>query len=245
MANADERLTTLNRTVSPSSPLCARRPSLPWTPSTRTVPTPPGRTFRRIGRCPGCRDRADQSSGHEGLGDLSILRRSRPRLLGFTEQFSVSVDHISQDQTDALLEHASEQEVFDLRLPYTSSKWRCACHQSLKRCSLPGGLPMIGSRVSPDVMDASTLPPVYDRFAATVVRQSSVEPMVTELVRLRCAQYHDCRLCGSARLVAAVRAGLSEDMVVMLGDYESTNWCSRWKTALRLTDRDHQSDEHP
>lgn len=95
---------------------------------------------------------------------------------------------------------------------------------------------MIGSRVSPDVMDASTLPPVYDRFAATVVRQSSVEPMVTELVRLRCAQYHDCRLCGSARLVAAVHAGLSEDMVVMLGDYESTDWCSRWKTALRLTD---------
>jgi hypothetical protein len=36
--------------------------------------------------------------------------------LGFTEQFSVSVDHISQDQTDALLEHASEQEVFDFAI---------------------------------------------------------------------------------------------------------------------------------
>jgi len=29
-------------------------------------------------------------------------------------------------------------------------------------------------------------------FAAAVVRMSSVDPITTELVRLRCAHYHDC-----------------------------------------------------
>jgi hypothetical protein len=29
-------------------------------------------------------------------------------------------------------------------------------------------------------------------FAASVVRLSAVDPVTTELVRLRCAHYHDC-----------------------------------------------------
>jgi hypothetical protein len=33
--------------------------------------------------------------------------------LAFTEQFSTSVDHISDEEVNALLEHSSEQEVFD------------------------------------------------------------------------------------------------------------------------------------
>jgi hypothetical protein len=33
--------------------------------------------------------------------------------LAFTEQFSTSVEHISDEEVSALLEHASEQEVFD------------------------------------------------------------------------------------------------------------------------------------
>lgn len=95
---------------------------------------------------------------------------------------------------------------------------------------------MITSRLSPAVMEASQLPPVYDEFAATVVRRSSVDPLITELVRLRCARYHDCRLCGSVRLVDAVSAGMSEAVVSALGDYENSDFDPRWKAALRLTD---------
>jgi hypothetical protein len=31
------------------------------------------------------------------------------------------------------------------------------------------------------------------QFAASAVRLDSVEPVTTELVRLRCASYHNCR----------------------------------------------------
>ena len=95
---------------------------------------------------------------------------------------------------------------------------------------------MITSRLSPAVMDSSELPHAYEEFAATVVRRNSVDPMITELVRLRCAHYHDCRLCGSVRLVDAVRAGLDEQVVSTIDSYETSDFDPRWKAALRLTD---------
>jgi alkylhydroperoxidase family enzyme len=95
---------------------------------------------------------------------------------------------------------------------------------------------MTTSRLPAAVMESSALPPVYEEFAATVVRRGSVDPLITELVRLRCARYHDCRLCGSVRLVDAVSAGMSEEVVAALGDYERSDFDPRWKAALRLTD---------
>ena len=95
---------------------------------------------------------------------------------------------------------------------------------------------MIVPRLSPAVLDASALPPIYDEFAATVVRCNSVDPFITELVRLRCAHYHDCRLCGSVRLVDAVNAGLDERIVGMIDDYEASDFDPSWKAALRLAD---------
>ena len=95
---------------------------------------------------------------------------------------------------------------------------------------------MITSRLSPAVMDSSELPHAYEEFAATVVRRNSVDPMITELVRLRCAHYHDCRLCGSVRLVDAVRSGLDEQVVSTIDSYETSDFDPRWKAALRLTD---------
>ena len=90
--------------------------------------------------------------------------------------------------------------------------------------------------MSPTVMDSSELPEAYDEFAATVVRRNAVDPMITELVRLRCAHYHDCRLCGGVRLVAAVDMGLDEQVVATIDDYENSDFDPRWKAALRLTD---------
>ena len=53
-----------------------------------------------------------------------------------------------------------------------------------------------GSR-SPRVSDGvKAAPPLRDALAAwqaAVVRLAAVDPVTTELVRLRCARYHDCR----------------------------------------------------
>lgn len=73
-------------------------------------------------------------------------------------------------------------------------------------------------------------------FAAAAVRADAVDPLVTELVRLRCAQYHDCRLCGSFRVQAALDAGFDEAMYKAIGSYETSTFSPRIKAALRLCD---------
>jgi hypothetical protein len=73
-------------------------------------------------------------------------------------------------------------------------------------------------------------------FAAAVVRADAVDPLVSELVRLRCAQVHDCRLCGSLRLADAMELGLDEAMTAKIARYEDSDLGEAAKAALRLTD---------
>ena len=47
-------------------------------------------------------------------------------------------------------------------------------------------------RVAPGTKgDRSLIGPLMD-FAAAAVRNEAVDPVTTELVRLTCAEYHDC-----------------------------------------------------
>ena len=94
------------------------------------------------------------------------------------------------------------------------------------RITTPSGLPRWGG----DFDDA------IDSFAASVMRATSVDPVITELVRLRCAQYHDCRICGSLRLHEAVEQGVDEATVSMITHYEDSDLSDAAKVALRLAD---------
>jgi hypothetical protein len=73
-------------------------------------------------------------------------------------------------------------------------------------------------------------------FAAAAVRASAVDPFITELIRLRCAQYHDCRLCGSLRLEDARQMGLDEAVAAKIARYETSDLSDDAKAALRLAD---------
>ena len=77
---------------------------------------------------------------------------------------------------------------------------------------------------------------VINSFAASVMRATSIDPVITELVRLRCAQYHDCRLCGSLRLNEAAEQGVDEAIVAMISRYETSELSDAAKAALRLAD---------
>jgi hypothetical protein len=73
-------------------------------------------------------------------------------------------------------------------------------------------------------------------FAASVVNATTVDPIVTELVRLRCAQIHDCRLCGSLRNQAALDQGFDETMQRKIANYQSSDFTPEIIAALRLCD---------
>jgi len=94
------------------------------------------------------------------------------------------------------------------------------------RITTPAGLPTWGGKLD-DAIDA---------FAASVMRATGLDPVITELVRLRCAQYHDCRLCGSLRLREATEQGVDEGIVAKIARYETSDLSDAAKAALRLAD---------
>jgi alkylhydroperoxidase family enzyme len=73
-------------------------------------------------------------------------------------------------------------------------------------------------------------------FERAAVRIQGVDPITTELVRLRCARFHDCRRCQAVRDDAALEAGFDEELGAKIDDYERSDLSARHKAALRLTD---------
>jgi hypothetical protein len=74
------------------------------------------------------------------------------------------------------------------------------------------------------------------QFANATMRLRALDPIVTELVRLKCAEYHDCRQCKSLRLGEAIEAGVDETMAAKVGRFESSDLDERLKVALRFTE---------
>ena len=73
-------------------------------------------------------------------------------------------------------------------------------------------------------------------FAAAAVRADRIDPVITEIVRLRCAGVHDCRLCGSFRVRDALDAGFDETMQKKIGAWENSDFAPAIKAALALCD---------
>jgi hypothetical protein len=90
--------------------------------------------------------------------------------------------------------------------------------------------------LTPGVALNGPLDQAIAKFAAAVVLAKSVDPLITELVRLRCAQIHDCRLCGSLRNEEALEQGFNETMQNQIARYRSSDFSPEIVAALRLCD---------
>jgi AhpD family alkylhydroperoxidase len=77
---------------------------------------------------------------------------------------------------------------------------------------------------------------LLNAYQAAVVRGSALDPVTTELVRLRCARTHHCRICQTLRLADARAAGVDETMAAKVDFYERSDLPERAKVALRVTD---------
>jgi alkylhydroperoxidase family enzyme len=78
---------------------------------------------------------------------------------------------------------------------------------------------------------------LLNQFAPMVGALRALDPVTTEVVRLRGAVQHNCRLCKSLREGAALDAGGTESMYSDIEHYEeSTLLDERHKAALRYVD---------
>jgi len=92
--------------------------------------------------------------------------------------------------------------------------------------------PLIGAPAAGDATQAGQL----TAYQEAVVRGSALDPMTTELVRLRCARTHRCRICQTLRLADARAAGVDNAMTAQIDFYERSDLPDRAKVALRVTD---------
>jgi hypothetical protein len=75
-----------------------------------------------------------------------------------------------------------------------------------------------------------------EEFMRVVARASVLDPLTTELIRLRGATVHHCRLCRSRLSVRALDAAGDDSPFSAIEDFEHSVLSSRHKIALRLTD---------
>jgi alkylhydroperoxidase family enzyme len=78
---------------------------------------------------------------------------------------------------------------------------------------------------------------LFNRFLPGVARLRALDPVTTEIVRLRGATQHNCRLCKSLREGNALDAGGSESLYQQIELYETSDALTdRHKAALRFVD---------
>jgi alkylhydroperoxidase family enzyme len=154
----------------------------------------------------------------------------------FAEQFSADVSAITGQQRARLIKHLGDRAFGVVVLMYIAD--------FVPR--VRAGLEALG--VGPEYLgwvngtiawDQSTEPSdlVFNDFLPAVARMRALDPVTSELVRLRGAAQHNCRLCKSLREGTALDAGGSETLYEEIDRFESSSLLDdRAKAALRYAD---------
>ena len=162
------------------------------------------------------------------------------QVLALAEQFAVDVNGISEAQVaavgDAIGPEAVNALVNSLYLVDMALRLQQVAPVVLGG-SAKGGLAADGIAAADAADDSDAMiANVIAEFAAQAVLADAVDPLTSELVRLRCAQVHHCRLCGSLRQRAALENGFEESMAERVARYEQGSFTDAQVAALHLVD---------
>jgi alkylhydroperoxidase family enzyme len=154
----------------------------------------------------------------------------------FAEQFVLDVSGIGEAGRDLLRRHLGEPAVTDLVRALFLVEY--AMRLELVSTRLLGG-PVAAPARGPVARAADPSAALREALAGyqdAVVRGRALDPVLTELVRLRCAGTHNCRICQTLRLADAREAGADDAVTAAVDRYETSDLDERAKAALRVTD---------
>lgn len=154
----------------------------------------------------------------------------------FAEQFSVDVSEITGEQRSRLWKQLGDS-TFSIVVQMYIADFVPRVRAGLE--ALGVGSEHLGWVDGPVAWDHTAEPSdvVFNDFLPAVARMRALDPVTSELVRLRGAAQHNCRLCKSLREGTALDAGGSEELYGDIERYEdSPTLTSRAKAALRYTD---------
>lgn len=150
----------------------------------------------------------------------------------FAEQFRIDVAGITDEQRAALT-GALGKNTFTAVIQMYVADFLPRVHAGLQALGLPVRWPEPpAADAHADVADI-----VFTQFLPGVARLRDLDPVTTEVVRLRGAAAHNCRLCKSLRESSALDAGGSESLYDDIDRFESSTLLTdAHKAALRYAD---------
>jgi alkylhydroperoxidase family enzyme len=151
----------------------------------------------------------------------------------FTEQFAVDVSEVGANQRKQLLSVLGDN-VFRTVVMIFVADFVPRVWAGLDALGL--GKPGNGGAVEWD-HDSDPIDALLNGFIPAVARLRALDPVTTEVVRLRGAAQHNCRLCKSRRETHALDAGGTEDLYGQIEQFESADGLTdAQKAALRYVD---------
>ena len=154
----------------------------------------------------------------------------------FAEQFSADVSAITAEQRSRLWKQLGDR-TFDVVVQMYIADFVARVRAGLEALGVGAGyLGWVNGPISWDRV-TEPLDLVFNEFLPAVARMRALDPVTSELVRLRGAAQHNCRLCKSLREGTALEAGGTEELYGDIERYEDSPVLpQRAKAALRYTD---------
>jgi len=172
-------------------------------------------------------------------GPRSDADAAEAAVAGFAEQFSVDVSMIGDEQRSQLWSALGDKTVGAVVQMYIAD-FVPRVRAGLESLGVGGQyLRWTDGRVSWDhVTDPSdAVFSVSSGFLPAVARLRDLDALTSEVIRLRGAAQHNCRLCKSLRETTALDAGGSESLYGEIEHFEaSVRLTDRQKAALRYAD---------
>ncbi len=155
---------------------------------------------------------------------------SDPAVGEFAEQFALDVSSVDEVQRGAFLGATGDQAFAVVQQIYAHDfvpRVRSVLDAIFGASDWPAPAPVVGP--------VETWP-VLETFMVEVARLRSLDPVLTELARLRGARLHDCAVCRSRRSQDAIAAGADESAFDAVDTHASSNLPDPVKAALALAD---------
>ena len=157
--------------------------------------------------------------------------RDLPGAADFAEQFSLDVTGIGEASRAALSAELGAG-AREFAMAVYAADWLPRARWALDALFAPDP----AGWASAPAVAVPGLWPAVEEFLAAVARLQGLDPVTTELVRLRGARQHNCRRCQSLRSVTALDAGADEALFGAVDAYADSALPARQKAALALTD---------
>lgn len=154
----------------------------------------------------------------------------------FAEQFVLDVAAVGEAERGLLLRHVDGTALTDLVRAFFVVEYGLRLELMSVRLFGDAGSAAPPPPTPPAADPSAALLAALTDYQDAVVRGSALDPVLTELVRLRCARTHNCRICQTLRLADAREAGADDAMTAAVDRYETSDLDERTKTALRVTD---------